>query len=55
MSGLASVCVFCGSQDGADPAYRRAAAATGAALARRGLRVVTGGGRVGLLAGFDRA
>jgi uncharacterized protein (TIGR00730 family) len=46
---LASVCVFCGSRDGADPAFRHAATATGAALARRGLRVVTGGGRVGLM------
>jgi hypothetical protein len=44
-----SVCVFCGSNSGADPAYEAAAVALGEALARRGLRLVYGGGRVGLM------
>jgi uncharacterized protein (TIGR00730 family) len=46
---LASVCVFCGSNGGADPAYLAAAEAVGAGLAQRGIRIVYGGGRVGLM------
>jgi uncharacterized protein (TIGR00730 family) len=46
---LSSVCVFCGSNGGADPAYLAAAEAVGAGLARRGIRIVYGGGRVGLM------
>jgi uncharacterized protein (TIGR00730 family) len=42
------VCVFCGSGSGADPAYREAAA-LGQEVARRGLRLVYGGGNVGLM------
>jgi uncharacterized protein (TIGR00730 family) len=44
-----SVCVFCGSNGGADPAYTEAAEAVGAGLAQRGIRIVYGGGRVGLM------
>lgn len=44
-----SVCVFCGSRDGTDPAYLAAAKATGAAVARRGWKLVYGGGHVGLM------
>ncbi len=43
------VCVFCGSAAGARPAYRRAAARLGEALARRGLGLVYGGGSIGLM------
>jgi uncharacterized protein (TIGR00730 family) len=46
---LSSVCVFCGSNGGADPAYEEAARRVGAGLAARGVRVVYGGGRVGLM------
>ncbi len=46
---LRSVCVFCGSNPGADPAYAAAASTVGATLATRGIRVVLGGGRVGLM------
>jgi uncharacterized protein (TIGR00730 family) len=46
---LSSVCVFCGSNGGANPAYLAAAEEVGAGLARRGLRIVYGGGRVGLM------
>jgi uncharacterized protein (TIGR00730 family) len=46
---LASVCVFCGSNAGADPAYVDNARAVGSGLARRGIRVVYGGGRVGMM------
>ena len=34
-----SVCVFCGSRPGNDPAYAAAARDLGAALRRRGLRL----------------
>lgn len=44
-----AVCVYAGSSPGADPAYERAAAALGAAIAGRGLGLVYGGGSVGLM------
>jgi hypothetical protein len=43
------VCVFCGASSGRLPAYAEAARAFGAAAAARGLGVVYGGGRVGLM------
>ena len=43
------VCVFCGASSGRLPAYAAAARAFGAAAAARGLGVVYGGGRVGLM------
>lgn len=46
---LPSVCVFCGSNPGADPAFRAAAAELGRLLAREGVRLVYGGGNVGLM------
>lgn len=49
MSQLASVCVFCGSSPGGDPAYRAAAEALGRAIANRGQRLVYGGAKVGLM------
>jgi uncharacterized protein (TIGR00730 family) len=44
-----SVCVFCGSRLGNDPAYRAAAEALGAALAGADMRLVYGAGDVGLM------
>jgi uncharacterized protein (TIGR00730 family) len=46
---LLSVGVFCGSRLGNDPAHRDAAVALGEAIARRGWRLVYGGGDVGLM------
>jgi uncharacterized protein (TIGR00730 family) len=46
---MKSVCVFCGSRPGRDPVHAAAAAALGGELARRGLTLVYGGGRVGLM------
>lgn len=43
------VCVFCGASSGRLPEYVRAARAFGAAAAARGLGIVYGGGRVGLM------
>jgi predicted Rossmann-fold nucleotide-binding protein len=47
---LSAVAVYCGSNSGNDPAYAEAAAALGRALAKRGIRLVYGGGQVGLMA-----
>ncbi|HEX7759614.1 MAG TPA: TIGR00730 family Rossman fold protein [Caulobacteraceae bacterium] len=49
MSPVRSVCVFCGSSPGADSAYLIAARATGQAIADRGLTLVYGGAKVGLM------
>lgn len=46
---LSSVCVYCGSKSGIDDIYRRDAEALGRALAQRDLRLVYGGGNVGLM------
>ncbi|APW63927.1 TIGR00730 family Rossman fold protein [Paludisphaera borealis] len=43
------ICVFCGSSFGVSPAFRENAARVGAELARRGVGLVYGGGRVGLM------
>jgi len=44
-----SICVFCGSNPGVNPAYSEAAQALGAAMADANLRLVYGGGNVGLM------
>ena len=49
MPALSSVCVFCGSNSGADPAYVKAAADVGRSLAERGMRLVYGGAHVGMM------
>jgi uncharacterized protein (TIGR00730 family) len=49
MGSIRSICVFCGAATGRDPSYAAAAAVTGETLARRGIRVVYGGGRLGLM------
>ena len=46
---LSAIAVYCGSNHGADPAYAQAAAALGRLLAERGIRLVYGGGHVGLM------
>jgi uncharacterized protein (TIGR00730 family) len=46
---LSAVAVYCGSNLGTEPAYAQAAAALGGTLAARGIRLVFGGGQVGLM------
>jgi uncharacterized protein (TIGR00730 family) len=46
---IARLCVYCGSSDGADPRYRAAAIELGTGLAARGIELVYGGGRNGLM------
>ncbi len=49
MPQTASVAVFCGSRFGASPAYAAAVRAAGEGLARAGIRLIYGGGKVGLM------
>jgi uncharacterized protein (TIGR00730 family) len=44
-----SVTVFCGSSPGTDPLYAAAAETLGQGLAQQGMRLVFGGGNVGLM------
>lgn len=49
MSNIRSVCVYCGSAGTVAQGYKDAAHQLGTALAAEGLRLVYGGGRVGLM------
>lgn len=44
-----NICVFCGSSEGAQPGYRRAASDLGKALASHGHGLVYGGASIGLM------
>lgn len=55
MTALTSVCVFCGSRNGNDPAYIKAAQEVGAMLGQNGWRLVYGAGEVGLMGEVARA
>ena len=44
-----TLCVYCGSRRGDDPAHAQAAQATGRQIAQRGWQLVYGGGNVGLM------
>ena len=46
--GVRSICVYCGSSPGENPAYAAAARTLGRALAENGIRLVYGGGGLGL-------
>ncbi|MDP2791381.1 MAG: TIGR00730 family Rossman fold protein [Rectinemataceae bacterium] len=46
---IASICVFCGSSDGASPLFGKAASELGRLIARRGITLVYGGGNVGTM------
>ena len=46
---IESVCVFCGSDRGTKPVYEATARAMGKLLAERGVRLVYGGGNIGLM------
>lgn len=49
MASIASVCVYCGSSLGANPRHTEAARHLGTQLAAHGIRLVYGGGRIGLM------
>ena len=54
-AGVGSVCLFCGSSDAADPLYLAQAARFGRILAESGVRLVYGGGGIGLMGAAARA
>jgi uncharacterized protein (TIGR00730 family) len=49
MSQIRSICVYCGSGPGADPAFVAAARAFGTILAQNKVRLIYGGGAIGLM------
>ena len=49
MSGINSICVYCGSGPGTRPAFGEAARRFGQILAEKGIRLVYGGGSGGLM------
>ncbi len=55
MPSLKSLCVYCGSGLGTHPAYEKAARTLGQAMAESGIRLVYGGGSVGLMGTVARA
>lgn len=46
---MKSICVYCGSSPGTDPRFMEEALSGGAEIARAGLTLVYGGGKVGLM------
>ena len=55
MSKINAVCVYCGSSPGTDPAFAEAAKALGKSLAQNGVRLVYGGGSVGMMGTLAKA
>lgn len=55
MATIRSVCVYCGSAAGDDPAFLTAAAELGRDLAAGGVDLVYGGGNIGLMGAVARA
>ena len=49
MTAVDTICVFCGSSPGTDPAFTAAAARFGTGMAERGIALVYGGASVGLM------
>ncbi len=55
MSDIKSICVYCGSSNAVTPAYLILARELGQALVQQGLRLVYGGGGVGLMGACAQA
>ncbi len=49
MSKIKAICVYCGSSPGTDPAFVQTARGFGKILAENGVRLVYGGGSIGLM------
>src|ERR1700716_4407174 len=49
MNEIKTVCVYCGSGPGTNPRFIESAIALGKALAENGVRLVYGGGSIGLM------
>jgi uncharacterized protein (TIGR00730 family) len=55
MGTIRAVCVYCASGEGRNPAFVAAARALGQILAENGVRLVFGGGAIGLMGALARA
>lgn len=55
MNFPSAIAVFCGSKAGADPTHARSAELFGHEMAKRGIRLIYGGGRIGLMGLVARA
>ena len=49
MTRVKSICVFCGASNGKNPQHMENAIAFGKMMAERGITLVYGGGRIGLM------
>ena len=49
MSEIRNVCVYCGSGPGTNPVFMQAATALGRTLAENGVRLIYGGGSLGMM------
>lgn len=55
MTKISSICVYCGASDAVDPRYIQLAERLGRELAKRDIRLVYGGGGVGLMGACARS
>jgi uncharacterized protein (TIGR00730 family) len=55
MNKIKTVCVYCGSGPGTNPHFVEAAIALGKALAENGIRLVYGGGSIGLMGAIAKS
>ncbi len=55
MSKINAICVYCGSSPGTEPAFIEAARKFGKILAENGVRLIYGGGSVGLMGALAEA
>jgi uncharacterized protein (TIGR00730 family) len=55
MRAIRSICVYCGSGQGTDPVFTAAARVLGHMMAEAGIRLVYGGGRIGLMGEVARS
>ncbi len=55
MSMIRSICVYCGSANGNDPVFTEQAVALGRSMAEAGVRLIYGGGSIGLMGATARA
>jgi len=52
---IRAICVYCGSGPGTDPAFVEAAQAFGTILAKSGIRLIFGGGSVGIMGAIAKS
>lgn len=55
MSTISSICVYCGAGSGTDPAHIASATALGHILAKEKIRLIYGGGTIGMMGAVSKA